>query len=127
MLEIFKALSDENRLRILNILMHYELCVCELEIVLDLNQSNVSRHLAKLRQSGIISASKDAQWIHYKVSDRFLKDHQYLVSYLKQMYLAGETYIHDLSRCIIYKNSPYNCQNITNDRQTVIGYINHTK
>jgi ArsR family transcriptional regulator len=126
LLEIFKALSDENRLRILNILTHYELCVCELEIVLDLNQSNVSRHLAKLRQSGIISASKDAQWIHYKISDGFLKDHQHLMTYLRQMYSAGEMYIHDLDRCVTYKNSPYNCQNITNDRHTVIDYINNS-
>lgn len=125
MVEVFKALGDENRLRILNILMHYELCVCELELVLDLNQSNVSRHLAKLRQSGIINASKDAQWIHYKISDRFLRDHQHLVAYLKHMYKVGEIYDYDLNRCVIYKNSPYNCQNITNDKQMVIDYISH--
>jgi ArsR family transcriptional regulator len=122
--EKFKALGDENRLRILNILMHHELCVCELEVVLDLSQSNASRHLAKLRQTGIISASKDAQWIHYKVSDRFLKDHKHLAEYLKIMYSEGEGYTNDLNRCIIYKNSVYTCQNITNDRQEVVGYIN---
>lgn len=126
MVEIFKALGDENRLRILNILMHHELCVCELEVVLDLSQSNVSRHLAKLRQTGIISASKDAQWIHYKVSDRFLKEHKHLAEYLKLMYSAGEIYINDLNRCIIYKNSVYTCQNITNERQTVVSYINQS-
>ncbi len=126
MVEIFKALGDENRLRILNILMHHELCVCELEVVLDLSQSNVSRHLAKLRQTGIITASKDAQWIHYKVNDKFLKEHKNLAEYLKLMYSAGEMYINDLNKCIIYKNSVYTCQNITNERQTVVGYINQS-
>ncbi|MDP3387113.1 MAG: metalloregulator ArsR/SmtB family transcription factor [Eubacteriales bacterium] len=125
-MEIFKALGDENRLRILNILMHHELCVCELEVVLDLSQSNASRHLGKLRQTSIISASKDAQWIHYKVSDRFLKDHKNLAEYLKLMFSEGEIYKNDLNRCIIYKNSVYTCQNITNDRQMVIGYINQS-
>ena len=72
MLEIFKAMADENRLRIINILMNYELCVCELEVILNMTQSNVSRHLAKLKNGGIISSTKYAQWIHYKLDEDFL-------------------------------------------------------
>jgi len=47
--ELFKALADETRLRILNLLVRGELCVCDIMTVLDIGQSKVSRHLACLR------------------------------------------------------------------------------
>ncbi len=47
---MFKALSDENRLRIMSLLIREELCVCEIEVILELSQSNVSRHLNKLKK-----------------------------------------------------------------------------
>lgn len=65
-LETLKALADETRLRILNILdQSDELCACEIEAVLDLNQSNASRHLARLRAAGLVTARKQGHWVHY--------------------------------------------------------------
>ncbi len=63
--EIFKALGDTNRLRILNLLEEGPLCVCDLEEVLKLNQSNLSRHLAKLKQTGLVNAQKKGLFIYY--------------------------------------------------------------
>jgi len=64
--ETLKAIADPNRLRILNLLTEGRtLCVCDLEEVLDLNQSNLSRHLAKLRQAGLVSAKKKGQFMYY--------------------------------------------------------------
>lgn len=60
-----KALSDPNRLRILNLLGQGTLCVCDLEDVLKLNQSNLSRHLAKLKQAGLVSSQKKGLFMHY--------------------------------------------------------------
>ncbi|HEX9779019.1 MAG TPA: metalloregulator ArsR/SmtB family transcription factor, partial [Geopsychrobacteraceae bacterium] len=51
---LFKALSDETRLRILALLQAGELCVCDLMAILDLPQSTVSRHLAYLRNAGLV-------------------------------------------------------------------------
>lgn len=63
--EILKALADPNRLRVLNLLEGRTLCVCDLEEVLDLNQSNLSRHLAKLKQAGLVTAQKRGLFMYY--------------------------------------------------------------
>ena len=63
--DVLKALADSNRLRILNLLHEKTLCVCDLEAVLELNQSNLSRHLAKLKQAGLVKAQKKALFTYY--------------------------------------------------------------
>jgi len=64
-----KALADETRLRIFTLLTRQELCVCEIEDMLNLSQSLVSNHLAVLRQAGLVKARRDAEdarWIFYR-------------------------------------------------------------
>jgi ArsR family transcriptional regulator, arsenate/arsenite/antimonite-responsive transcriptional repressor len=69
-----KALADENRIRILNLLRNDELCVCEIEAVLGIKQSNTSRHLNKLKVTGIIASEKKSQWVYYRLNDEtFIK------------------------------------------------------
>lgn len=65
----FKCLSDETRLRCM-LLLHREgeLCVCEITHALDLSQPKISRHLALLRQSGLLSDDKKGQWVYYKIN-----------------------------------------------------------
>ncbi len=63
--QVLKALADPNRLRILNLLHEQTLCVCDLENILNLNQSNLSRHLATLRHAGMVSAEKKALFTYY--------------------------------------------------------------
>jgi ArsR family transcriptional regulator, arsenate/arsenite/antimonite-responsive transcriptional repressor len=63
--EVLKALADTNRMRILNLLHERTLCVCDLESILHLNQSNLSRHLATLRHAGIVAAEKKALFTYY--------------------------------------------------------------
>ena len=64
--ETLKAIADPNRLRILNLLAGGRtLCVCDLEEILGLNQSNLSRHLAKLRQFDLVSAQKRGLFMYY--------------------------------------------------------------
>jgi len=57
-IEVLKALAHENRIRILNILAESELCVCELENIMQITQSNASRHLAELKQVNLINGRK---------------------------------------------------------------------
>lgn len=61
----FRALSDPNRLRILNILSHQCMCVCDLQTVLGLSQALVSRHLAYLRHAGLVQDRRGGNWICY--------------------------------------------------------------
>lgn len=119
MKELFKAIGDENRLRILNLLTDYELCVCEIEVLLDLNQSNVSRHLGKLKSSGVISSYKDGQWIHYRLSDEFKKNSTDLLKYLREQVFNKTIYVRELRKCKIYIDSPLSCQDITSDKDRV--------
>jgi len=62
-----KALSDEIRLRIINILYDQELCVCEIVDALSLPQSTVSRHLTVLKNANIVEDIKHGQWAFYKL------------------------------------------------------------
>lgn len=97
-IDILKLISDLNRLRILNILYHKEdTCVCVLEEILQLNQSNLSRHLNKLKKSGIIVGKKRAQWVDYSLSLKFLKENNYVMEILKNE-LKDEIFIEDLKK-----------------------------
>lgn len=84
MVEIFKALSEENRLRVLSILLEGEMCVCEIEAALNLSQSNASRHLTALKRCGILESCKRAQWTYYRVKDSFIQENEELWDYLKR-------------------------------------------
>jgi ArsR family transcriptional regulator len=66
---VFKALADKTRLRILALLGNNEVCVCHIHDSLGLPQPTVSRHLAYLRRSGLVAARRDGVWIHYRLSD----------------------------------------------------------
>jgi ArsR family transcriptional regulator len=65
---VCKALADATRLRILHLLHAGEVCVCEIHESLKLPQSKVSRHLAYLRATEMVTARKDGLWVHYSLS-----------------------------------------------------------
>ena len=89
---IFKALSDETRLRILSLICNVEMCVCEIEKCLNLTQSNASRHLTALKNSGILSSYKQAQWTYYRVNDKFKLENNELWEYLQHKLKQIPTY-----------------------------------
>ena len=69
-LQIFKALSDRNRLRIFAALMHYEeLCACQFVELLQVTGATASRHLSQLTQAGLIQSRKEGRWIFYRLTD----------------------------------------------------------
>lgn len=68
---ILRALADDTRLRIFSLLTKAELCVCEIEDVLDLSQSLVSNHLSVLRRAGLVESRRDvedARWVFYRAN-----------------------------------------------------------
>jgi ArsR family transcriptional regulator, arsenate/arsenite/antimonite-responsive transcriptional repressor len=66
---IFKALSDETRLRILKLLEHGELCVCDIVAAFDMVQPKVSFHLRVLKAAGLVRDRKEGIWMHYRLDD----------------------------------------------------------
>ena len=64
---LLKALADATRLRILGLLLHGEICVCDIHESLKIPQSKASRHLAYLRRSGLVETRRQGLWIHYRL------------------------------------------------------------
>lgn len=77
---LFKILSDETRLRILIALYHRELCVCEIQRLLNECQPKVSKHLGKLRDMGFVRDERKEQFIYY-----YLKENEMLKGILKSI------------------------------------------
>lgn len=68
LLNYFKILSDETRLRIMVLLYHREFCVCQLCGITGIPQPNVSKHLAKLRDMGFVKDERKEQYIFYSLN-----------------------------------------------------------
>ena len=66
--QLFRALADRTRLRLINLMADQEICVCYLVEVIDAPQPKISRHLAYLRRAGIVLARRDGKWMHYKLA-----------------------------------------------------------
>ena len=66
--KFFLALADRNRLRLLNLMGDDEICVCFFVEILNMPQPKVSRHLAYLRNAGIVVARREGKWIHYRMT-----------------------------------------------------------
>jgi len=64
---VFRAFADETRLRILNLLVEGELCVCDICRVLRLPQPKASRHLAYLRRARLVDVRREGKWKHYSI------------------------------------------------------------
>ena len=68
-LKVMKALSDSNRVKIVKLLQHRSLCVCELTEALGLAQPTVSKHLKALEEAGLVQSIKSEKWVDYFLSD----------------------------------------------------------
>src|SRR5574341_2185612 len=68
-IEIFKALGDETRLRLVNLLLQTdeELCVCEMVDALELPQYQISKHLTILKNAGLLQGSREGTWVYYRL------------------------------------------------------------
>jgi ArsR family transcriptional regulator len=64
---VMKALSDPNRVRIIKILQNKALCVCELQELLSIPQPAVSKHMKVLEKAGLVIGTKDGLWVYYSV------------------------------------------------------------
>ncbi|MCB9757019.1 MAG: metalloregulator ArsR/SmtB family transcription factor [Candidatus Omnitrophica bacterium] len=63
--KLFKIFADKNRLRILNLLLQRKMCVCELAFVLQVTQPSISRHLKRIKETGLIADEQDGFWTNY--------------------------------------------------------------
>jgi len=66
--ELFQALADRTRLRLLHLMAEQEVCVCYFVQVIDAPQPKISRHLAYLRRAGLVAARREGKWMHYRLA-----------------------------------------------------------
>ncbi len=67
-IKVMKALSDQNRVKIVKMLQHKTLCVCELRAALEISQPNASKHLKILEEAGLVDYRKDGLWVNYHLA-----------------------------------------------------------
>ncbi len=85
LLSIFKALSDETRLRIIKLLEQGELCVCDITAALDMIQPKVSFHLNVLKEAGFIRDRKEGKWTHYSLNEKDIFRRMLILSACERM------------------------------------------
>jgi ArsR family transcriptional regulator len=68
-IKVMKAISDPNRVKIVKMLQHKVMCVCELQEALKIAQSSVSKHLKILEEAGLVNYKKDGLWVNYYLTD----------------------------------------------------------
>ncbi|MGN0688058.1 MAG: ArsR/SmtB family transcription factor [Oscillospiraceae bacterium] len=79
---VFKAFCDENRVKILQLLLDGEKCACKLLEEMNITQPTLSHHMRILIDSGIVSGRKEGKWTHYSLSDEGIGNAQNYLSYL---------------------------------------------
>jgi|GEM_PF-393057 len=94
----FKGLADISRLRILNLLSHGELCGCDIQYVLQVSQSNISRHLTYLKNSGLVLDRRAGYRVYYRLTHSASADHKLLFEYLKQAFKRDRAFADDTKK-----------------------------
>lgn len=93
--QTFKGLSDVSRLRILNLLMHGELCVCDIQYVLGSPQPNVSRHLIYLKNSGLVVDRREGPRMYYRIPKPTDPVRQQLIALLQRVFESEASFAED--------------------------------
>jgi ArsR family transcriptional regulator len=102
LLNIFKALSDETRLKILKIIEKGEICVCDLVSVLDMSQPKISFHLNVLKEARLISDRKQGKWVHYSINDSDMFRRFLVLSVMEK--ISDESVKKELARLVKIKD-----------------------
>ncbi len=112
-MRVFKALSEEPRVRILHLLMQNgELCISDLEHILDFTQTKTSRHLSYLKNAGLVGSKKKDQWTFYYILEEAYEILQQILRFIqKDQHLIKDQEIYD----ILYSNRELAINRIENN------------
>ncbi|MGL5348588.1 MAG: ArsR/SmtB family transcription factor [Peptostreptococcaceae bacterium] len=124
--QMLKALGDETRIRIVNILRQGALCVCEIEAILQISQSNASRHLSKLMNANIVTYYKESKYVYYKLDKESLENYSFINNLLDEDLILEEKLKYDYDILIQYKQDGLDCENVFRIEE-VINKVNQRK
>ena len=114
--QLFKGLADQTRLRILNLLIHGELCVCDIQYVLASSQPNVSRHLTYLKNSDLVLDRREGTRMYYRLAQPTERVHKLLFAFLRDAFRSSEVLEEDscklkaaiaMGSCTVSEWKPY--------------------
>jgi ArsR family transcriptional regulator len=94
----FKGLADQSRLRIINLLLHGELCGCDIKHVLNNSQPNISRHLTYLKNAGLVQDRRDGYRIFYRLTGPQKRSRKQLFQFLQSAFKDEEPMKRDIER-----------------------------
>lgn len=117
--QILKALGDQTRIRIVNILREGPLCVCEIESILEITQSNASRHLNKLMNAKIVIYYKEAKFVYYKIDENTISKHGFIKNILDNELEKEDDLKYDYKTLKIYKNAGLSCDNVLQIKEII--------
>ena len=105
--ELFSLLSDDTRLRCLVLLQKEgELCVCELSQIMESIQPKISRHLALMRKSGLVSDERRGQWVYYSLNDSLPDWAKIIIESTLKSLMKEQPYQSDLKKlCLLKKEN----------------------
>jgi len=98
LVQFFRALSEETRLRTVMLLLQGELCVCDLMVILGEPQSKISRHLAYLKHSGIVSSRRVGLWMHYSLKAPLEETFQVQLHLFKEAFSSHPPFHSDIKK-----------------------------
>ena len=110
--KILKTIGHPTRIRLLALLLAHELCVCELEEILNIRQANISKHLFKLKSEGLVLVRREKQRAFYFVSDRFKQErllNEYIQSIVEEDALLQEDYARFIAHEKVKDQNVYVC------------------
>lgn len=123
--QLFKGLADQTRLRILNLLIHGELCVCDIQYVLESSQPNVSRHLTYLKNSGLVLDRREGARMYYQLAQPYEGVNKTLYGFLRDVFKSSAALAEDSQKlkeaiengsCTVSEWRPYSA--LTRSRAT---------
>ncbi len=110
LIKAFKVLSDETRLRALNLVLERECCVCEIMQALNISQSKASRDLTALYDAGFLKMRKEGLWSYYSLdTEEMTEYHNELVEIINQALQSNKTVLRDKERLKTAKRTNVSC------------------
>jgi ArsR family transcriptional regulator len=108
-IRVMKALSDPNRVRVVKLLQKEELCVCEIQDVLGLAQSTVSKHMKILEDAGLVERKRQGTWMIYSLADG--SESEYSAAMLATMndWLENDTELERMRKALPAASMLRNC------------------
>ena len=104
---LFRALSDETRLRLLNLMRDGEVCVCFFAETLGTNNPKISRHLSYLKRASLVIGRRDGKWMHYKINAPIDKNAAEVFSATMKMLETDTQMMADRERLVDFVCAPY--------------------